>query len=94
MNTPQVTKLDNGLRIITEQVRDVDSVALSIRVGVGSRAESANQNGISHFLEHINSFTFMIRGLAEGVKLFFAFNFRFLWLRFHRHTLARKVHYV
>jgi Predicted Zn-dependent peptidases len=32
---------------------DVDSVALSIRVGVGSRAESANQNGISHFLEHI-----------------------------------------
>jgi len=34
MNTPQVTKLDNGLRIITEQVRDVDSVALSIRVGV------------------------------------------------------------
>ncbi|WP_341818701.1 pitrilysin family protein [Wolbachia endosymbiont (group B) of Ennomos erosarius] len=53
MNTPQVTKLDNGLRIITEQVRDVDSVALSIRVGVGSRAESANQNGISHFLEHM-----------------------------------------
>lgn len=53
MNVPQVTKLDNGLRIITEQVRDVDSVALSIRVGVGSRAESASQNGISHFLEHM-----------------------------------------
>ncbi|MGL9759357.1 MAG: M16 family metallopeptidase [Wolbachia sp.] len=53
MNTPQVTRLDNGLRIITEQVRDVDSVALSIRVGVGSRAESASRNGISHFLEHM-----------------------------------------
>ncbi|MDM8334842.1 M16 family metallopeptidase [Wolbachia pipientis] len=53
MNAPQVTKLDNGLRIITEQVHDVDSVALNIRVGVGSRAESANQNGISHFLEHM-----------------------------------------
>ncbi|MEY2393183.1 M16 family metallopeptidase [Wolbachia endosymbiont of Tettigetta isshikii] len=53
MNVPKVTKLDNGLRIITEQVRDVDSVALSIRVGVGSRVESANENGISHFLEHM-----------------------------------------
>ncbi|WP_088415515.1 M16 family metallopeptidase [Wolbachia endosymbiont of Wuchereria bancrofti] len=53
MNVPELTKLDNGLRIITEQMRDVDSVALNIRVGVGSRAESANQNGISHFLEHM-----------------------------------------
>ncbi|QKX03148.1 insulinase family protein [Wolbachia endosymbiont of Litomosoides sigmodontis] len=53
MNMPRVTKLDNGLRIITEQVLDVDSVALNIRIGVGSRAESVNQNGISHFLEHM-----------------------------------------
>lgn len=53
MNIPQVTKLDNGLRIITERVHEVDSVALNIRVGVGSRAESASQNGISHFLEHM-----------------------------------------
>lgn len=48
-----MTKLDNGLRIITEQVRDVDSVALNIRGCVGSRAESANQNGISRFLDHM-----------------------------------------
>ncbi|MGL9732674.1 MAG: M16 family metallopeptidase [Wolbachia sp.] len=53
MNIPKITKLDNGLYIITERVRDIDSVALNIRVGVGSRAESANQNGISHFLEHM-----------------------------------------
>ncbi|WP_168464041.1 M16 family metallopeptidase [Wolbachia endosymbiont of Ctenocephalides felis wCfeT] len=53
MSIPEVTTLDNGLRIITERVRDVDSVAMSIRVGVGSRAENANQNGISHFLEHM-----------------------------------------
>ncbi len=49
----QVTTLGNGLRIITEQMRDVDSIALNIRVGVGSRAENINQNGISHFLEHM-----------------------------------------
>lgn len=38
MNIPQVTKLDNGLRIITERVHEVDSVALNVRIGVGSRA--------------------------------------------------------
>ncbi len=53
MNAPQVTRLDNGLRIITEQVYNVDPIAFNIRVDVGSRAESANQNGISHFLEHM-----------------------------------------
>ncbi|MDD9331360.1 MAG: pitrilysin family protein [Wolbachia sp.] len=53
MNTPKVTKLNNGLHIITEQMRDVDSVAFSIRACVGSSAESASQNGISHFLEHM-----------------------------------------
>ncbi len=53
MNAPQVTRLDNGLRIITEQVYNVDPIAFNIRVNVGSRAESANQNGISHFLEHM-----------------------------------------
>ncbi|MDF0607892.1 insulinase family protein [Wolbachia endosymbiont of Onchocerca gibsoni] len=53
MNAPRVTRLDNGLRIITEQVYNVDPIAFNIRVDVGSRAESANQNGISHFLEHM-----------------------------------------
>ncbi|OEY86975.1 peptidase M16 [Wolbachia pipientis] len=48
-----ITTLNNGLRIITEQLRDVDSVALNIRIGVGSRAEDMSQNGISHFLEHM-----------------------------------------
>lgn len=53
MNIPQVTKLNNGLRIITEHMRDVDSIAFNIRVGVGSRAESISQSGMSHFLEHM-----------------------------------------
>lgn len=53
MNMPRVTKLNNGLRIITEHMRDVDSVAFNIRVSVGSRAENISQSGISHFLEHM-----------------------------------------
>ncbi|WP_253300143.1 M16 family metallopeptidase [Wolbachia endosymbiont of Chironomus riparius] len=53
MNIPEVTRLENGLRIITEHVNNVDTVALNIRVGVGSRAENIKQNGISHFLEHM-----------------------------------------
>ncbi len=70
MNIPRVTKLDNGLRIITEQVRDIDSIALSIRVGVGSRAESAKQNGISHFLEHMAFKGTKTRAAFEIAKAF------------------------
>lgn len=53
MNTPKVTKLSNGLRVITEHMSEVDSVAFNIRVSVGSRAENISQSGISHFLEHM-----------------------------------------
>ncbi|MDN5247772.1 MAG: pitrilysin family protein [Wolbachia endosymbiont of Tyrophagus putrescentiae] len=49
----QVTKLNNGLRVITEYMSEVDSVAINMRVNVGSRAESVDQNGVSHFLEHM-----------------------------------------
>ncbi|WFW29776.1 MAG: insulinase family protein [Wolbachia endosymbiont of Menacanthus eurysternus] len=47
------TKLPNGLRIVTERVCGVNSVALRIWIGLGSRDEMANQSGISHFLEHM-----------------------------------------
>ncbi|WP_333023672.1 M16 family metallopeptidase [Wolbachia endosymbiont of Pentidionis agamae] len=50
---PQLTQLSNGLRIITEHINDVNSIALSIRVDTGSRSESNDKNGISHFLEHM-----------------------------------------
>ncbi|MDR7316010.1 pitrilysin family protein [Brevibacillus nitrificans] len=44
---------DNGLRIVTERIPSVRSVALGIWVGTGSKYENDVNNGISHFLEHM-----------------------------------------
>ncbi len=46
-------QLKNGLRIVGEQMPHVRSVSVGIWVGVGSRAETAAENGISHFMEHM-----------------------------------------
>ena len=45
--------LDNGVRIIIEKIPTVRSVALGIWVGTGSRHEEPENNGISHFIEHM-----------------------------------------
>jgi predicted Zn-dependent peptidase len=49
----QRTTLDNGVRIISEQMEHVRSVSMGIWIGTGSRRESAEENGISHFIEHM-----------------------------------------
>ncbi|MFC0301373.1 M16 family metallopeptidase [Virgibacillus soli] len=43
----------NGLRIVLEQIPSVRSVSMGIWVLTGSRNESKELNGISHFLEHM-----------------------------------------
>jgi len=47
------TVLKNGVRIISEQLEHLRSVALGIWVGTGSRDEARIENGISHFIEHM-----------------------------------------
>jgi predicted Zn-dependent peptidase len=47
------TVLPCGLRIVTEAVPTMRSVALGVWVGVGSRDESIRQAGASHYLEHL-----------------------------------------
>ena len=49
----RVTELDSGLRVATERMPAVRSIALGIGVRVGSRDESPEQAGLSHFLEHL-----------------------------------------
>jgi predicted Zn-dependent peptidase len=51
--THTVTELDSGLRVVTERMPAVRSVALGIGVRVGSRDETPEQAGLSHFLEHL-----------------------------------------
>jgi len=45
--------LNNGLRIVTEEVPFVHSVAVGIWVKAGSRNEDDFKHGISHFIEHL-----------------------------------------
>jgi len=47
------TTLPGGLRIITEYVPSVRSVALGVWVAAGSRDEPPSQMGSAHFLEHL-----------------------------------------
>jgi predicted Zn-dependent peptidase len=47
------TRLDNGLTLITEEMPSVRSVSIGIWLRTGSRAERAEENGITHFLEHM-----------------------------------------
>src|SRR5258708_27436733 len=46
------TVCDNGLAIITEQMKHVRSASVGIWARSGSRHEAAPLNGISHFIEH------------------------------------------
>ena len=46
------TILDNGLTVITEPMNHVRSASVGIWVRSGSRHESEDLNGISHFIEH------------------------------------------
>ncbi|WP_277093425.1 insulinase family protein, partial [Alicyclobacillus mali (ex Roth et al. 2021)] len=45
--------LNNGLRVVGEEMSSIRSVSLGIWVETGSRYESQSENGISHFLEHM-----------------------------------------
>jgi predicted Zn-dependent peptidase len=47
------TILDNGIRIVSQEMLDHRSVTLGIWVENGSRHESDEQHGISHFIEHL-----------------------------------------
>ena len=47
------TVLDNGLRILTSAMPHTRSVSIGFFVGVGSRYESDEQSGVSHFIEHM-----------------------------------------
>ena len=49
----QTTTLDNGLRIITDSISDMDSLALGVWADVGTRHENLEHNGIAHMVEHM-----------------------------------------
>lgn len=45
--------LGNGIRVIVQEHRASDAVALHLWIGVGGRDEAAGERGFSHFVEHM-----------------------------------------
>ena len=52
-DTLRLTTLDNGFRIVTENMPGLKSASVGIWVTAGGRHERIEQNGIAHFLEHM-----------------------------------------
>ncbi len=49
----QLIKYENGLRLVVEYIPFVRSVAAGVWVGTGSAMENKENNGISHYIEHV-----------------------------------------
>jgi predicted Zn-dependent peptidase len=49
----RLTTLESGVRVVTEAMPSVRSIALGFWIRTGSRDEGHDQAGISHFLEHL-----------------------------------------
>ncbi len=63
--------LPNGLRIVTEEIPHVRSVSVGIWIDNGSRDESPDLNGISHFIEHMlfkGTTHRSVREIAESIE--------------------------
>ncbi|MFZ9469752.1 MAG: M16 family metallopeptidase [Rickettsiales bacterium] len=53
MSKAEMITLKNGLKIGVDEMHDVETVSIGVFVHTGSRNESKEINGISHFLEHL-----------------------------------------
>jgi len=51
--TVEVTKLQSGITVVTDTMPQLETAALGVWVGVGSRDERVNEHGIAHMLEHM-----------------------------------------
>lgn len=50
----EISRLANGLTIITETMPTLETTSLGLWIAVGARHETRSENGISHFLEHMS----------------------------------------
>jgi predicted Zn-dependent peptidase len=67
----RLTRLDSGMTIATQAMPHLESVALGVWVGTGSRNEKASEHGISHLLEHMafkGTKTRSARDIAEAIE--------------------------
>ena len=53
MTSPRLTTLPNGLRVVSENVPSMHSLALGVWTGAGTRYEDMENNGAAHMVEHM-----------------------------------------
>jgi predicted Zn-dependent peptidase len=51
--TVMVSRLPNGMRVVTDRMDSVETVSIGVWVDVGTRHEPAAINGVAHLLEHM-----------------------------------------
>src|SRR5882724_9387206 len=69
--TLEISKLSNGLTVVTDPMPQLESAALGIWVNTGSRNEEPRQMGVSHMLEHMafkGTATRSARAIAEEIE--------------------------
>ena len=49
----EVSRLDNGLTVVTERMPHIKTATLGVWVGAGSRNERESEHGLSHLIEHM-----------------------------------------
>lgn len=67
----QRTILPSGIRVVTERINHVRSISVGVWLDVGSRDESFETNGISHFIEHMvfkGTKHYRLRQIAESLE--------------------------
>ncbi|SNB65076.1 Predicted Zn-dependent peptidase [Arboricoccus pini] len=67
----KLTELDNGMRVASESMPNLETTCLGVWVDVGARYEEANVNGVAHLLEHMafkGTRRRSARGLAEEIE--------------------------
>ncbi len=69
--TLEISKLSNGLTVVSDPMPGIESAALGIWVDTGSRNEAPAQMGVSHMLEHMafkGTTTRSARAIAEEIE--------------------------
>jgi len=51
--TPEITRLSNGLTVVTDRMPQLESAMLGVWVNAGGRNETRDVMGVSHMLEHM-----------------------------------------
>ena len=51
--TVRLTRLENGMRVLTDRMSSVETVSIGVWVAIGTRHEPAQINGVAHLLEHM-----------------------------------------